>query len=56
MKELLKKFEEAMMAVTFAEEGEFEEARAIVNAERKEADRPAVDRPAATNGTILRAG
>jgi len=39
MKTLLKKFETAMVAATFAEAGEFETARKIMNEDRK-SDRP----------------
>jgi hypothetical protein len=39
MKTLLKKFETAMVAASFAEEGEFETARRIMNEDRK-GDRP----------------
>jgi hypothetical protein len=39
MKTLLKKFETAMVAASFAEEGEFETARRIMNEDRKN-DRP----------------
>jgi hypothetical protein len=49
MKTLLKKFETAMVAATFAEEGEFETARKIMNEDRK-SDRPSTHdykRPAA---------
>jgi hypothetical protein len=49
MKTLLKKFETAMVAASFAEEGEFEIARKIMNEDRK-SDRPAqhdYQRPAA---------
>jgi hypothetical protein len=49
MKTLLKKFETAMVAATFAEAGEFETARKIMNEDRK-SDRPSVHdykRPAA---------
>ncbi len=35
MKTLLKKFETAMTAAAFAEEGEFETARRIINEDRK---------------------
>jgi hypothetical protein len=35
MKTLLKKFETAMVAASFAEEGEFETARRIMNEDRK---------------------
>jgi len=34
MKKLLRKFETAMMAVAFAEEGEFETARQIMNEDK----------------------
>jgi hypothetical protein len=39
MKTLMKKFETAMVAASFAEEGEFETARRIMNEDRKN-DRP----------------
>ncbi len=55
MKTLLKKFETEMAAVAFAEAGEFETARQIMNEDRKRpTDRPnAYQRPAAR--TELRA-
>jgi hypothetical protein len=41
MKTLLKKFETAMVAASFAEEGEFETARQIMNEDRqRKTDRP----------------
>jgi len=41
MKTLLKKFETAMAAVAFAEEGEFETARQIMNEDQpRKTDRP----------------
>jgi len=40
MKTLLKKFETAMVAASFAEEGEFDTARQIMNEDRN-TDRPA---------------
>ncbi len=41
MKTLLKKFETAMVAAAFAEEGEFETARQIMNEDRpRKSDRP----------------
>lgn len=49
MKTLLKKFESAMVAASFAEAGEFETARKIMNEDRK-SERPAAydyKRPAA---------
>ncbi len=49
MKTLLKKFETAMVAVSFAEAGEFETARRVMNEDRKN-DRPSqydYKRPAA---------
>jgi hypothetical protein len=49
MKTLLKKFETAMVAASFAEAGEFETARRIMNEDRKN-DRPSqydYKRPAA---------
>jgi hypothetical protein len=43
MKTLLKKFETAMVAATFAEAGEFETARQIMNEDRpRKKDRPSV--------------
>ncbi len=43
MKTLLKKFEAAMTAAAFAEEGEFETARQIMNEDRpRKTDRPSV--------------
>jgi hypothetical protein len=43
MKELLKKFETAMVAAAFAEEGEFEMAREIMHEDRpRKTDRPSV--------------
>lgn len=43
MKTLLKKFETAMVAAAFAEEGEFETARQIMNEDRpRKNDRPSV--------------
>jgi len=51
MKSLLKKFETAMVAAAFAEEGEFETARQIMNEDRpRKTDRPSTydyQRPAA---------
>jgi hypothetical protein len=47
MKTLLKKFETAMVAASYAEAGEFETARQIMNEERvRKSDRP-TQRPAA---------
>jgi hypothetical protein len=49
MKKILNKFETAMVAATFAEAGEFELARKIMNEDRK-SDRPSTreyKRPAA---------
>jgi hypothetical protein len=49
MKSLVKKFEKAMVAAAFAEEGEFDTARQIMNEDRK-SDRPSTydyKRPAA---------
>lgn len=40
MKKLLKKFETAMMAVAFAEEGEFETARQLMREDERETKRP----------------
>ncbi len=37
MKNLMKKFQAMMMAVAFAEEGEFETARQIINDEKQSA-------------------
>jgi hypothetical protein len=43
MKDLLKKFETAMVAAAFAEEGEFDTARQIMNEDRpRKTDRPSV--------------
>ena len=43
MKKLLRKFETAMMAVSFAEAGEFETARQIMNEDaQRKTDRPSV--------------
>jgi hypothetical protein len=49
MKTLFKKFEKAMVAASFAEEGEFETARQIMNEDRvRKNDRPSnFQRPAA---------
>lgn len=51
MKGLLKKFERTMVAVSFAEEGEFETARQIMNEDRpSKTNRPSAyqqQRPAA---------
>jgi hypothetical protein len=51
MKSFLKKFETAMVAASFAEEGEFETARQIMNEDRtRKTDRPSTydyQRPAA---------
>jgi hypothetical protein len=51
MKSLLKKFETAMVAASFAEEGEFETARQIMKEDRsRKTDRPSAhdyQRPAA---------
>jgi hypothetical protein len=47
MKTLLKKFETAMVAASYAEEGEFETAKQIMNEDRaRKNDRP-TQRPAA---------
>jgi hypothetical protein len=48
MKKLFKKFETLMMAVTFAEAGEFETARQLMKEEeRRKTDRPTIQqRPA----------
>lgn len=47
MKTLLKKFETAMVAASYAEEGEFETARQIMNEDRpRQNDRP-TQRPSA---------
>lgn len=40
MKKLLKKFETVMMAVAFAEEGEFETARQLMREEERKTIRP----------------
>lgn len=40
MRKLLKKFETAMMAVAFAEEGEFETARQLMREEERKSIRP----------------
>jgi hypothetical protein len=41
MKSIFKKFEKAMVAASFAEEGEFETARQIMNEDRpRKTDRP----------------
>jgi hypothetical protein len=55
MKKLLKKFETAMMAVSFAEVGEFETARQIMNEDSNDRNiRPSVHkRP--TDRKVLRA-
>lgn len=54
MKKLLKKFETAMMAVAFAEEGEFETARQLMREEERETKRPTTyKRP--TDRKVLRA-
>ena len=51
MKNLLKKFERVMVAASFAEEGEFDTAREIMNEDRpRKTDRPSprdYQRPAA---------
>jgi hypothetical protein len=47
MKTLLKKFETAMVAATFAEEGEFETARRIMNEDRVRKDQRPTQRPTA---------
>jgi hypothetical protein len=47
MKTLIEKFETAMVAASYAEEGEFETARQILNEKRpRQTDRP-TQRPAA---------
>jgi hypothetical protein len=45
MKTLLKKFEAAMVAASFAEAGEFETARRIMNEDRKRKDTRPAQRP-----------
>ena len=57
MKTLLKKFETAMVAAAFAEEGEFETARQVMNEDRpRKTDRPSVyDRQRPENRKELRA-
>ena len=55
MKKLLRKFETTMMAVAFAEEGEFETARQLLREEeQRKTDRPA-DRKSNTDRKVLRA-
>ncbi len=55
MKKLLKSFETAMMAVAFAEEGEFETARQLMNEDRpRKTDRPS-DYQRPTDRKVLRA-
>ena len=54
MKKLFRKFETAMMAVSFAEVGEFETARQIMNEDANKTIRPSVPkRP--TDRKVLRA-
>lgn len=57
MKGFFKKFETAMVAAAFAEEGEFETARQIMNEDRpRKTDRPsAYDRQRPSNRKELRA-
>ena len=57
MTSILKKFETTMAAAAFAEEGEFETARQIMNEDRvRKSDRPAVhDRKRPTARKELRA-
>lgn len=53
MKKLFKKFETAMTAVAFAEAGEFETARQIMNEDRpRKTDRPAARKRPADRKTI----
>lgn len=54
MKKLLKKFETAMMAVAFAEEGEFETARQLMREDERETKRPATYKRQ-TDRKVLRA-
>jgi hypothetical protein len=54
MKKLLKKFERSMMAVAFAEAGEFETARQIITEEERKTDRPHLHKRA-MKGKVLRA-
>lgn len=54
MKKLLKKFETAMMAVAFAEEGEFETARQMMNEDKpRKTGRPDISKRA--DRQVLRA-
>jgi hypothetical protein len=57
MKGIFKKFETVMVAAAFAEEGEFETARQIMNEDRpRKTDRPsAYDRQRPSNRKELRA-
>jgi hypothetical protein len=57
MKGIFKKFETAMVAAAFAEEGEFETARQIMNEDRpRKTDRPsAYDHQRPSNRKELRA-
>jgi hypothetical protein len=57
MKSIFKKFETAMVAAAFAEEGEFETARQIMNEDRpRKTDRPsAYDYQRPSNRKELRA-
>ncbi|HSB52257.1 MAG TPA: hypothetical protein VLD40_06325 [Dissulfurispiraceae bacterium] len=54
MKKLLKKFETAMVASAFAEEGEFETARAILREEERERPkiRPTADKRASERKVV----
>ncbi len=55
MKKLFKKFETAMTAVAFAEAGEFDTARQIMNEDRpRKTDRPS-DRKRPVDRKIMRA-
>jgi hypothetical protein len=55
MKKLFKKFETAMTAVAFAEAGEFDTARQIMNEDRpRKTDRPS-DRKRPADRKIMRA-
>jgi hypothetical protein len=55
MKKLLKKFESSMVAVAFAEAGEFETARQIIaEEEERKTDRPNLNNRA-TQRKVLRA-
>ncbi len=58
MKKLLKKFETLMMAVTYAEAGEFDAAREIMNEDKpRKTMRPSIyDQKRPTDRKVLRAG